>query len=97
MKLSHFNRIFYEYLYDFDIYYDQIRSLTIESRIISLTKENLADLINEQIIGKDLEEKLLEGIAELGGNVFFKMRRSPKDAFQSSTFLFLFPNEKFSS
>ena len=95
IKLSHLNRICYEYLYDFDIYYDKIRSLTIESRIIPLTKQNLADLINGQIIRGDLEEKILAAIAELGGHVFFKMRRSPKDAYQSKHLFLHFRHRSF--
>jgi len=90
LKLSHFNRICYECLYDFDIYYEKIKCFTIESRIINLTKENLNDLINNQIIRKDLEEKIIAAINELGGYVFFKMHRSPKDAYQSKVFIFIF-------
>ena len=86
LKLLHYNRLCYECLYDFDIYYERIKSVTIESRIISLTKEDLHNLIDESIIQKDVEERLLGAIAELGGFVFFKMHRSPKDAYQSKAF-----------
>jgi hypothetical protein len=89
LSFKYLNRICYECLYDFDIYYEKIQSLTIESRIIYLTKQNLNDLIHRQIIPKDLEEKINEAINELGGYVFFKMHRSPKDAYQSKFFKFL--------
>ncbi len=81
--IARFNRMCYECLYDFDIYYEQIKSFTIESRIIDVTDEDINDLINEKVIRKDLEEKIIQAIDELGGYVFFKMHRSPKDAFQS--------------
>jgi hypothetical protein len=84
-QITHFNRICYECLYDFDIYYEEIKSFTIESRIIDLTKEDIYDLINEEIIRKDLEEKIIQTIDELGGYVFFKMHRSPKDAYESKS------------
>lgn len=83
LKIKYLNRICYECLYDFDIYYDKIKSFTMESRIIYLTKENLDYLMNEEIIDKDFEKKINEIINELGGYVFFKMHRSPKDAYQS--------------
>jgi hypothetical protein len=83
LSFKYLNRICYEYLYNFDIYYEKIQSLTIESRIIYLTKQNLNDLNHQQIIPKDLEEKIIEAINQLGGYVFFKMHRSPKDAYQS--------------
>lgn len=90
-QIKHLNRICYECFYDFDIYYEKIKSFTIESRIISLTKENLKDLINGEIIQKDFEEKILEAINELGGYVFIKMHRSPKDAYQSKVFILILP------
>lgn len=81
--LLHLNRICFECLYDFDVYYEKIKSFTIESKIIHLTKEDLYDLINKQSIRQDLKEEIIEGINQLGGYVFLKMHRSPKDAFQS--------------
>jgi len=82
-EIKHLNRICYECLYDFDIYYETIKPFTIESRIILLTKENITDLINGEINDKEFEKKLIETIDELGGYVFIKMHRSPKDAYQS--------------
>ena len=78
-----------KFIYDFDIYYEQIKSFTIESRIIYTTDEDIKDLINEKVIRKDLEEKMNQAIDELGGYVFFKMHRSPKDAFQSKIIFIL--------
>jgi hypothetical protein len=86
LTLKYLNRICYEYLYDFDIYYEKIQCFTIESKIIYLTKENLNDLIHRQIIEKDLEAKIIESIDELNGYVFIKMHRSPKDAYSSKLF-----------
>ncbi|CAF3069215.1 unnamed protein product [Rotaria socialis] len=82
-KILYLNRICYECLYDFDIYYDYIKSCSIESRIIHLTKQDFNDLINRQCIRKDLEHEIVESIEELGGDVFIKMHRSPKDAYQN--------------
>ncbi|CAF1059802.1 unnamed protein product [Rotaria sordida] len=82
-RLAYLNRICYESLYDFHIYYDKIKSFTIESKIIDLTKQDINDLINKQFIRKDLEEKIIEAIYQLGGYVFIKMHRSPKDAYQN--------------
>lgn len=81
--IERFNRMCYECLYDFDIYYKNIQSFTIESRIIDLTKEDVDQLINGKMIRQDLEEKIIEAIEQLGGYVFFKMHRSPKDAYES--------------
>ncbi|CAF2632589.1 unnamed protein product [Rotaria sp. Silwood2] len=82
-RILYLNRICYESLYDFHIYYDKIKLFTIQSNIIDLTKQDIDDLINRQIIRKDLEEKIVESIEELGGYVFIKMQRSPKDAYQN--------------
>ena len=81
--IARFNRMCYECLYDFDIYYETIQSFTIESRMIDLTKEDINHLINGKIIRQDLEEKIIQAIEQLGGYVFFKMHRSPKDAYES--------------
>ena len=72
----------YECLYDFDVYYEKIKPFTIESRIIDLTNEDAENLVNGKIIRKDLETEMIQAIHELDGDVFFKMRRSPKDAYQ---------------
>ncbi|CAF1021310.1 unnamed protein product [Adineta ricciae] len=77
------DRMCYECLYDFHVYYEQIKSFTIESRIIDLTKEDVRQLIDGKVIRSDLEERITNAITELGGLVFFKMHRSPKDAYQS--------------
>jgi hypothetical protein len=82
--IARFIRMCYECLYDFDVYYENIKSFTIESRILDLTKEDVNDLINRKTFRKDLEEEILQAIDELGGYVFFKMHRSPKDAYQSN-------------
>ncbi len=87
--IERFNRICYECLYDFDIYYKNIQSFTIESRIIDLTKEDINQLINGKMIRQDLEEKIIEAIEELGGYVFSKMHRSPKDAYESMFYFIL--------
>ncbi|CAF1193049.1 unnamed protein product [Didymodactylos carnosus] len=55
----------------------------LESRIIDLTKEDVDVLLDGRILLKDLEEKVIQAIHELGGYVFFKMHRSPKDAFET--------------
>lgn len=80
--ISRFNRMCYECLYDFHIYYEKIKPFTIESCIIDLTKEDAENLINGKIIRKDLETQIMKAINELDGDVCFKMRRSPKDAYQ---------------
>ncbi|CAF3519318.1 unnamed protein product [Rotaria sp. Silwood1] len=82
-RLLYLNRICYECLYDFYIYYEKIKLFTIESIIIDLTKDDIDHLINQQVIRKSLEEKIVASIEDLGGYVFIKMQRSPKDAYQS--------------
>ncbi|CAF3544729.1 unnamed protein product [Rotaria sp. Silwood1] len=82
-RLLYLNRICYECLYDFYIYYEKIKLFTIESIIIDLTKDDIDHLINQQVIRKSLEEKIVASIEDLGGYVFIKMQRSPKDAYQN--------------
>ena len=74
------NRIFYECLYDFDIYYETIKPFTMETIIIPLTKDDIHLLLKDEI-QNDLKEKISIAIKNLGGHAFFKMHRSPKDAF----------------
>ncbi|CAF1167831.1 unnamed protein product [Adineta steineri] len=81
--IARFNRICYECLYDFNIYYEEIKYFTIESRIIDLTKDDVNHLINGEDIRIDLEKEINQTIEELGGYVFFKMHRSPKDAYEN--------------
>lgn len=88
-RIINLNRICYESLYDFEVYYDKIKSFTIESRIIDLTHEDLNNLIDKKLIRKDLEDKILEAIHQLGGYVFIKMHRSPKDAYDGKENYFL--------
>ena len=80
--IAYFNRMCYECLYDFDVYYAKIKPFTIESRILELTKEDINGLLIGETIPKELEEKIVQAIRELGGYVFFKMHRSPKDAYE---------------
>ena len=68
-------------MYDFDLYYPLIKSQTIESRIIHLTDEDSKLLAKGHIMNEELKSQIENAIEELGGKAFFKMRRSPKDAF----------------
>ena len=80
LKISGLNKLLYEPLYDFDVYYNDIKPVTSESVIISLTPQEV-DLLIEGQIQDDLKEKVNQGIEQLGGSAFFKMHRSPKDCF----------------
>ncbi|CAF4387002.1 unnamed protein product, partial [Rotaria sp. Silwood2] len=81
--ITRFHRMYYECLYNFDDYYERIKSFTIESRMVNLTNVDINDLINRENIRKDLEKKIIQMIDELDGNVFVKMHRSPKDAYEN--------------
>ncbi|CAF1026062.1 unnamed protein product [Adineta steineri] len=61
---------------------DKIKCFAIESQIIDLTKDHFNHLINGENIRIDLEKEINQIIEELGGYVFFKMHRSPKDAYE---------------
>ncbi|CAF3065436.1 unnamed protein product, partial [Rotaria sp. Silwood2] len=50
--------------------------------MVNLTNVDINDLINRENIRKDLEKKIIQMIDELDGNVFVKMHRSPKDAYE---------------
>ena len=80
LKISGLNKLIYEPLYDFDVYYNEIKSVTTESVIISLSPQEV-DLLIEGQVSDDLKEKITQGIEQLGGSAFFKMHRSPKDCF----------------
>ncbi|CAF3095397.1 unnamed protein product [Rotaria sp. Silwood2] len=51
--------------------------------MVNLTNVDINDLINRENIRKDLEKKIIQMIDELDGNVFVKMHRSPKDAYEN--------------
>ena len=80
LKISNLNKLLYEPLYDFDVYYNNIKSVTSESVVVSLTPEDVDFLIQGKI-QENLKENINKGIEELGGSAFFKMHRSPKDCF----------------
>jgi len=80
LKITGLNKLLYEPLYDFDVYYEAIKSVTSESVIISLTPEEVDGLIQGKI-SQNLQEQIQQGIQQLGGSAFFKMHRSPKDCF----------------
>ena len=80
LKITGLNKLLYEPLYDFDVYYDAIKSVTTESVIITPTPEEIDGLIAGQI-SENLKEQIEKGIQQLGGSTFFKMHRSPKDCF----------------
>lgn len=79
------NRFCYESLYDFHIYYPMIEPWTIPSRLIPWKKNEIDEFILNGTFRPELEQLIDETIKELGGNVFFKMHRSPKDAFSGKT------------
>ncbi|CDW85887.1 cell division cycle protein 123-like protein [Stylonychia lemnae] len=73
----------YEKYYQFKYYYDAIKDQSIKSSIIELTRDDAIYLKSGIIERQDLKKEIQECIQSLGGQVFFKMRRSPKDAFTS--------------
>ncbi|TNV77173.1 hypothetical protein FGO68_gene9732 [Halteria grandinella] len=70
----------YESQYDFERWYNQVKELSIESQVIQITKEQAEGMIYRGTINdKVLYETIEKAISELGGSVFAKFRRSPKD------------------
>eukprot|EP00347_Sterkiella_histriomuscorum_P008073 403346478 len=82
-KNATYSKIIYENLFDFQNYYEQLKPLTIPSEIIKISLEDSLDLINGKMNNQFLKNQVDIAIEKLGGKVFFKMRRSPKDAFKT--------------
>lgn len=84
-KISQLQKEVYESLYTFEKYYHSIEALTYKSVIVPLDRVQAELLTQGQIKDNDLRISLQEAITLVGGTAFFKLRRSPKDAFVAST------------
>ena len=70
----------YERHFDFSCYYESLKDLTIESRVFQLKHQEALDLLYQGSLTENSEAEITEAIEKLGGEVFVKMRRSPKDS-----------------
>jgi hypothetical protein len=75
------NRELYETLFNFEFHYDSVKPYTFESELINITRNDALLLTQGEIQNINLKSEIESAIIKLGGSVFFKIRRSPKDAF----------------